>query len=162
MEPLKLPKNLVNNGDVLKVMRELNNLNDFFIDARARQPGISLQMPKTSKVLEQLAIDNKRNLFEQPQRKQLYLELEGLTKNAPKFHISFATEPTPRALEPILMWLRENIHSQVLLSVGYQPAIAAGCVLRTSNKIFDMSMSEHLKKQAPMLTKLLAGSINGS
>jgi F0F1-type ATP synthase delta subunit len=162
MEPLKLPKSLVNNGDVMKIMRELNALNDFFISAQNRQPGTSLQMPKTTKTLEQLAIDNKVNLFDETMRTQLYGEMQKLSKQAPKFHISFATEPSPKALEPILLWLRENIHPQILLSVGYQPSIVAGCVLRTSNKIFDMSMSQHLKKQAPLLTRLLAGSINGN
>lgn len=162
MEQLKLPPNLVNRGDVLKTMRELNALNDFFVGAKVRQPGTGLQMPKTSKSLELLASENGRNLFDEQQRQTLYKDLATLSNGAPHLHISFASEPTPKALEPILVWLRENIHPQVLLSVGFQPAIAAGCVLRSSNKIFDMSMGPHLQKQAPLLMKLLAGSIDGS
>jgi F0F1-type ATP synthase delta subunit len=162
MEQLKLPPNLVSKGDLLKVTRELNALNDFFVGANARTPGTGIQLPKTSNMLEQLASQNGRNLLEEPQRQELYKQLVSLSNQAPNLHISFASEPTPRALEPILVWLRENIHPQVLLSVGFQPIIAAGCVLRTPNKIFDMSMGPHLQKQAPLLMKLLAGSIDGA
>jgi F0F1-type ATP synthase delta subunit len=161
MEQLKLPVSLVNKGDVLRLMREVNALDDFFVGAAARQPGQSIQPPKTSRVLEQLAADNARNLFEEQQRQKLYKELEDLSARAPSLHISFASEPSPRALEPLLRWMRDNLHPQVLLSVGFQPAIAAGCVLRTPNKIFDMSIGAHLEKQAPLLMKLLAGSIDG-
>lgn len=162
MEQLKLPVSLVSKGDVQRLLRELNALNDFFVGAAVRQPGQAVVMPKTSKILEQLAADNQRNLFEEPARKQLFADLENLVAKAPDLHISFATEPSPRALEPLIRWMRENLHPQVLLSVGYQPAIAAGCVLRTPNKVFDMSMGAHLRKQTPLLMKFLAGSINGS
>jgi len=162
MEQLKLPVSLVSKGDVQRLLRELNALNDFFVGAAVRQPGQSVVMPKTSKNLDQLATDNKRNLFEEPARKQLYADLENLLSNAPDLHISFASEPTPRALEPLIRWMRDNLHPQVLVSVGYQPAIAAGCVLRTPNKVFDMSMGAHLRKQTPLLMKFLSGSINGS
>jgi hypothetical protein len=162
MEQLKFPNSLVTRGDLLKVLRELNSLNDFFVGANARHPGQGLQLPKTSKVLEQMAADNKCNLLEEAGRQAMYKELERLSKEAPSLHISFATEPSPKSLEPILVWLRENIDPQVLLSVGYQPTIAAGCVLRSANKVFDMSMGKHLAAQAGLLSHLIAGSINGS
>ena len=162
MEQLKLPKDLIGKGDVHRILREINALNDFFVGAKARQPGSSVQMPKTSRTLETMAAENGLNLFEESVRQQLYKTLDVLSESAPSMHISFASEPSPKALEPILSWLRENIHPQILLSVGYQPSIAAGCVLRSTNKIFDMSMGAHLQRQTPLLMKLLAGSINGS
>lgn len=162
MEQLKFPATLVTKGDLLKIVRELNSLNDFFVGAAARQPGQALQLPKTSKVLEQIAADNKCNLLEESGRTGLHKELDRLSRDAPTMHISFATEPSPKSLEPILTWLRQNIHPQIILSVGYQPTIAAGCVLRSANKVFDMSMGKHLAKQTSLLSHLIAGSINGS
>jgi hypothetical protein len=161
MAPLKLPNSVLNKGDLLRLTRELNSLNDFFISAQARQPGTPIQPPKTSRPLEQLAQDNGLNLMDGAQREALYKNLQFLSENAPSLHISFANEPTPRALEPIMVWLRENIHPQILLQVGYRPAIAAGCVLRTPNKIFDMSLGVHLQKQVPLLMKLIGGATNG-
>jgi hypothetical protein len=161
MAPLKLPTSIFNRGDILRLMRELNALDDFFISAQARQPGTAIQPPKTSRPLEQLAQENGLSLMDATQRKNLYKNLQFLSENAPNLHISFANEPTPRALEPILIWLRENIHPQALLQVGYQPIIAAGCVLRTPNKIFDMSLNVHLQKQVPLLMQLIGGVVRG-
>jgi F0F1-type ATP synthase delta subunit len=67
----------------------------------------------------------------------------------------------PKALEKILLWLRQNVHPQVLLQVGLQPAIAAGCVLRTTNKIFDMSLKAHLSQQTDYLKQLISGAADG-
>jgi hypothetical protein len=39
--------------------------------------------------------------------------------------------------------------------VGLQPTIAAGCVVRTSNKVFDMSLKEHLTEQEQYLMQLI-------
>lgn len=162
MAPLKLPTGVLNKGDVMRLMREINALDDFFITAKARQAGTPIQPPKTSHILEQLAQENGQNLMDTSQRQTLYKNLEALVQKAPSLHISFASEPTPRALEPLLIWLRENVHPQILLQVGYRPAIAAGCVLRTPNKIFDMSLGVHLQKQVPLLMKLISGVADGS
>lgn len=162
MAPLKLSGSLINKGDLMRAMRELNSLNDFFVGAKARQAGSAVQMPKSSKVLEELAANNQINLLEETARNQLYAALKELEHSAPSLHMSFASEPSVRTLLPIITWLRENIDPQIFLSVGYQPAIAAGCVLRTPNKIIDMSMGAYLKTQTPVLMRLLSGSVHGS
>ena len=75
-------------------------------------------------------------------------------------HISFAAEPSVKALETILVWLRDNIHPKVLLQVGLQPAVAAGCVLRTPNKVFDMSLRAYLDRQGDYLVQLIRGAVH--
>jgi hypothetical protein len=162
MAQLKLNAGIIGRGDLLRLSRELNALNDFFIGARARSPAQAAALPKTSKLLEQLAADNQHNLLDEQQRLNLVAELKQLEDKAPSVHISFAAEPTPKTLQPLVVWLRENIHPDILLSVGYQPRIAAGCIVRTPNKIFDLSMGAYLAKQTPLLTKLIAGSIDGN
>ena len=162
MAQLKLNQEIIGQGDILRLMRELNAMDDFFVGAKARSAATPAALPKTSKVLERLAADNQCNLLDEKQREAFAVALKTLSTSAPALHMSFAAEPTPRTLQPLVTWLRDNIHPNVLLSVGYQPHIAAGCVVRTPNKIFDLSMGAYLEKQAPLLTKLLAGSINGS
>jgi|SRR5665213_488885 len=162
MAQLKLNEEIIGRGDLLRLSREVNALNDFFVGAKARSAASPAELPKTSKQLDRMATDNQCNLLDEKQRQTFSELLKSLESTAPTLHISFATEATPRTLQPIIAWFRENIHPNILLSVGYQPHIAAGCVLRTPNKIFDLSMGAYLEKQAPLLTKLLAGSINGS
>ena len=161
MESLKLPTSLLNKGDVMRLMRELNALNDFFVGASVRQPGTAMQVPKTTATLNQLAELNKANLVDETTRKSLYTALGMLLNQAPNVHISFASEPSPKTLEPILIWLRNNVHPQLLLEVGLQPSIAAGCIVRTPNKIFDFSLRSYLDKQTQYLAALVTGAVDG-
>jgi F0F1-type ATP synthase delta subunit len=160
-QTLKLPNNLVSQVDVARVIRELNSLNDFFISSEARKSGTPMTPPRLTRQLDQLARDNGINLLESAHRQQLYGWLNESLGNAPLIHISFAAEPSTKALDVIVIWFRSNIHPQALLQVGLQPTIAAGCVVRTANRVFDMSMRSYLKKQEPYLVELIAGAARG-
>ena len=162
MALLKLPSNIVSQTDVARLIRELNGLDDFFIGAKNRPSGTSVQPPRLSRLMDGLSRENGVNLLEEKHRTKLMEMLKEVHKSAPSMHISFAVEPSPKALEQVLIWMRQNIHPQVLLSVGLQPAIAAGCILRTTNKVFDMSLRSYLKQQSPYLTRLIRGAVDGS
>jgi F0F1-type ATP synthase delta subunit len=161
MEPLKLPAGLTGLPDVTRLSRELNGLNDFFAGAQNRAAGTAMQLPKISRLLDSLARDNKVNLLKEAERAGLQKALNDVYEHAPSLHISFAVEPSAKALEKILMWIRQNVHPQALLQVGLQPAIAAGCVLRTTNKVFDLSLRSNLQKQSGYLTQLVRGAVDG-
>lgn len=161
MAPIKLPAALVSQADVARLTRELNSLNDFFVGAKARTAGTAMSMPKITRMMQQLSSDNKINLINEDERSKLGEQLKIVYEHAPNLHISFAVEPSPKALEKILVWMRQNIHPQTLLQIGLQPAIAAGCTLRTTNKVFDMSLRANLKKHTDYLTQLIQGAVDG-
>lgn len=159
MAQLKLPTSLISRGDVFRLMRELNSINDFFAGAAARAAGTPQAPPRTTRVLDQFCDVNGANLLDAGHRKALMSSLEALIQQAPNLHISFATEPLPREVEPILIWMRDNIHPHTLLQVGIQPSIAAGCILRTPNRMFDMSLRVHLQKKAHLLSEMISGAM---
>jgi len=161
VEHLKLPTTLINQVDLARIIRELKTLNDFFVDARIRTAGTSMILPKLSRVLDQLARENDINLLDDKQRVQLLEAMQSIQNSAPKMHLSFAAEPSFKSLEKVLIWLRANIHPYSLVQVGLQPAIAGGCVLRTSNRVFDMSLRSGLKKQEIYLAQLIKGAADG-
>ena len=158
---LKLPIGVISQIDVARLVRELNSLEDFFTAADTRKAGTPIAPPRLTRMLDNVARDNKCNLLDKTQRQQLSSQLDQILKQAPLLHISFASDPPPRTLERILVWLRANIHPQTLLQVGLQPTIAAGCMLRTPNKVFDMSLRSHLKNQESFLVQLIAGAAHG-
>ncbi|HEX5448300.1 MAG TPA: F0F1 ATP synthase subunit delta [Candidatus Saccharimonadales bacterium] len=162
MEQLRLPSAVVSPSDIARMMRELNGLDDFFVDAETRKAGTTVKLPKLTRSLDQLARDNGINLLQEAERSKLMESLKTVSRQAPNLHISFAVEPSPKSLEKILIWMRRNIHPQTLLSVGLQPAIAAGCVLRTPNKVFDMSLRNALNRQTSYLSQLIKGAADGS
>jgi hypothetical protein len=159
--PLKLSYLVVSQTDITRLRRELNSLNDFFTAAQARQTGTTMNLPKITGTLSQLAQDNGVNLLDDNQRAQLDKALEQVYEKAPSLHISFASEPSPRALQSVIHWLRTNIHPQALVQIGLQPSIAAGCTLRTPNHYFDLSLRTAIKKAEPYLFKLIAGAVDG-
>lgn len=152
---VKIPLSLAGRPDISRLVRELGRLDEFFLSANARKSGTPIQPPRVTRMLSTLAQDNRLNLLQNGERAFLKQELETILKQAPNLHISFAAEPSPKILEQIIAWLRENIHPEALVIVGLQPNIAAGMVLRTPNKIFDMSMQSYLKRQEPYLVKLI-------
>jgi len=158
---LKIPITLVSRYDVSRLLRELNSLDDFFAGAKSRPAGTALPAPRPSNLLNQLVSDNQVNLLEEAQRQQLKARLEGLLKTAPQLRISFSSEPPAKVLEQILSWMRQNIHPTLLLQVGLQPNVAAGFMLRTPNKWFDMSLRPRLQKEQPYLIELIAGATGG-
>ena len=161
MEHLKLSNMVISPADVARLRRELVGLNDFFVDAQARRTGTAMRLPKLTRLLNDLAKDNGVNLLEEADRNRLSEALGVIYDDAPTLHISFASEPSPKALEKLIVWVRGNIHPQALLQIGLQPTVAVGCFLRTPNKAFDMSLRASLKKSQPQLVKLIDGAING-
>lgn len=162
MELLRLPAGLIGLSDIARLTREINSLNDYFAGAKSRPAGTaSAQLPKISRLLDELAKENKINLLDENERAKLQKNLQEIYDKAPSMHISFAVEPSPKALESILSWIRQNVHPQALLNVGLQPGIAAGCMLRTTNKVFDMSLRSNLQKQSGYLTQLVRGAVDG-
>lgn len=79
--------------------------------------------------------------------------LQGFRDSAPKIHMSFAVEPSAYFLNKVVVWLRANINPVILIEVGLQPALAAGCSVRTANKLFDMSLKNRFVDSRPFLIK---------
>ncbi len=161
MGPLKLPSTVISQTDIARLMRELNGLDDFFVGAHARQSGTKMGLPKISRQIDLTARENKINLLDMAGRQHMMAELKTIYEKAPNLHISFAIEPSPKAFEKVILWMRSNIHPQTLVSIGLQPAIAAGCVVRTTNKVFDMSLRASLAKEAGYLKELVQGAVDG-
>jgi F0F1-type ATP synthase delta subunit len=152
---LKLPPGVVSRGDLARLIRELNQFSDYLVGAKYRREEAAAEAKHVSALLAQLASINQLNLLDDSHLKTLQTRLDELNKSAPNLHVSFSAEPSVKAVERVLLWLRANVHPQTLLQVGLQPNIAAGCMLRTSNKVFDMSLRQTLKQQEPYLLKLL-------
>lgn len=157
----KLPLSVISAGDLARLIRELSNLDEYFISSAARKAGETNQPPRLTRPLDQIARENQINLLDDGHRKALVAQLDKIKTSAPPLHISFAAEPPPKTLEQVLSWLRENIHPYALVQVGLQPSIAAGCILRTPNKVFDMSLRKHLEAQRPYLGELIKGAVGG-
>lgn len=150
-----LPLLVISPSDVSRLARELEGLSDYLHQAGLRKGGDAVKLPRTSRMLDELANANDLNLLQAEDREKASTFLGQIAKSSPVVTMSFAAEPSSAFLAKVVTWLRQNIHNSLLLRVGLQPTIAAGFTLRTTNKYFDFSLRKHFDEQRPLLIEKL-------
>lgn len=154
---LVVPTSVVTYVDVAHLGREVEAIDAFMQQAQLRKAGASVTMPKLSAMLGEITQANQLNLLDTQDRTKLAQFIQALKKEAPVVHVSFAAEPSLVFLHKLCAWFRKEVSPYILLHVGLQPSIAAGCVVRTTNKYFDFSLRQHLTEKKPELAKYLGG-----
>ncbi|MGH7234453.1 MAG: hypothetical protein ACREF7_03360 [Candidatus Saccharimonadales bacterium] len=151
---LILPLRIVSQGDAMRLLRELEALNDYIHQSELRQPGTTLKtLPKASASLTDFASENNLNLLKAEAREEAIGYLSEITKNPLVVHISFASEPSSTFMHKIAGWFREQINPNLLINVGLEPSIAAGFTLRTLNHYHDFSLRQQFSDQRELLLK---------
>lgn len=148
---IELPTIVFGPVEINRLLRELEELDNFIQQANIREPGKQPPLPKTSRSLDAVANNNNLNLLLPSDRKKLQQFLTSVKTKAPVIHMSFAADPSATFTAKIVAWLRTNVHPYALLQLGLQPNIAAGCVMRTPNKTFDFSLRNHLAAKRELL-----------
>jgi F0F1-type ATP synthase delta subunit len=150
---LKLPLSLATKQDVALIHRELSDYIDAAVQIKIRKqkPDGSALSPalKDVVVLNQIDINNPQSA------QQLLVALNELPKKSQVFHMSFATNPTPDVTQKLIEWFRKEINPRIILSVGVQPTIAAGVILKTQNRQYDFSLRKHLELNRSKLVEVL-------
>ncbi len=154
-EIISLPTSLVSRVDATRVARELESMSNF-IEQQTHHHDKS-NAPRLSIILEELSELNSLDLTKGQERDRLYAFLKELKSDAPTIHMSFAVVPSSLFTSKLITWLRSQIHPLLLLDIGLQPSIAAGCVIRTNSKYFDCSIRQHLLQNKPKLLDLMRG-----
>lgn len=148
---LVLPGQVIGRVDVGRLLREVEELDNFMKQAAIREPGTPVKMPKTSRLVDEMVTTNKLNMLHEADRARLIDFLKSVKAKAPIMHMSFSADPSPTFLTKLIAWLRAEIHPLVLLQVGLQPNIGAGVIVRTTNKHFDFSLRQRFKKEREKL-----------
>lgn len=156
---LALPTLVFGTVEVHRLQRELEALEEFMQQAALRNKQAKTQpdLPRVSRLLDALASENHRNLLQPQDRKELAAFLQHVATEAPTIHMSFATDPSAAFTAKVVGWLRSNIHPLVMLQLGLQPSIAAGCIVRTSNRQFDLSLRHRFESKREVLMNALDG-----
>lgn len=157
--PGQLPALVVGSIEVVRLLKELETIDNALLSHTLRKQGSGANMLKTSRLMDQVVHINQLNLLQKTDRQRLARFLESIRKQAPVLHISFSADPPPSFMEKLVAWLRREIHPQVLVTVGVQPTIAAGCIVRSTNKYFDFSLRQGFTAKRDLLIKQLAPAI---
>jgi hypothetical protein len=144
---LVLPIAVVSPTDIARMLKELDSLDEFFRQSAIRTGGQPQTAPRYSRLLDEVVVANKLNLLQPDNRESLKESFQELSEHAPILHISFSTDPPGPYVQKIVDWLRTNVESTILVRVGLQPNIGAGCVVRTTNKSFDFSLRKFFESK---------------
>lgn len=154
---LILPLGVISRVDIGRLLREVELLTGFLQQAAIRQPGTSIKLPKTSRMLDEIIQVNQLNVLIEADCARLKSFLESVKKQAPVMHMSFSADPSPLFSQRLVEYLRKEIHPLVLVQVGLQPNIGAGCVVRTTNHYFDFSLRQRFTNNRELLAMKLKG-----
>jgi hypothetical protein len=155
---LLLPVSVVSRVDVGRLLREVESIDSFLKQSAIREPGTPVKLPRTSRLFDETVETNKLNVLHEDDRLRLHGFLTEVKSHAPTLHMSFSADPSPTFTQKLITWLRAEIHPIVLLQVGLQPNMGAGCVVRTTNKYFDFSLRSRFKEKGAVLAQLLKAS----
>lgn len=136
-----LPATIVGLVDIGRLIRELEKLEQALQASEIRAQATT-GTPKVSALLDQLSQANGVDLSQAHDRKSLLEFLQLVRRDAPRVHVSFSADPSPLFLSKLMTWFRSRIHPLLLVAIGLQPGIGAGCMLRTTNRYFDMSLGK--------------------
>jgi hypothetical protein len=156
MEPkkareFKLPVSVVTQYDVSKLLLDLENVEDFFLQVKVRRAGNAVNLPAISPQMEDVVRQNDLNLLQASDRERLKFILMTIHTKSPIIHMSFSVSPSQKFLEKIISWMRNNVSEIVILQIGLQPNMGAGFTMRTTNKFFDFSLRQHLNQKRDLL-----------
>jgi hypothetical protein len=147
----QLPVLVASTVDVGRLIREIENIDDVLHQLGLRKSGSNVQIPQTSHLMDLMVQLNKLNLLQETDRTALLKFLTAVRDRAPRLHVSFSADPNVTFIEKLMVWLRKEINPYLLLTIGLQPNIAAGCIVRSANKYFDLSLRQDFANKRELL-----------
>lgn len=156
-----LPLSVVTPIDIARLIRELDGLDEYLRQMSLRQGQDLQELPNYSRMLDGVVHNNNMNLLDGNERQSLKQQLINLQKTAPVLHISFSAEPPGSYVQKIVDWLRQNLDPLILVRVGLQPNIGAGCIVRTPNRQFDLSLRSYFDSKHDFFMRKLHEVLSG-
>lgn len=153
----RLPSSVYSPSLVSGLLRELDRLDNSVLQQLATKKGE--HSIKLSPLMMSVVETNKVDIDSQTNREDLKKFLNSVKLTSPVVHISFASDPSASFMQKLTEWFRTQVNPNVLITVGLQPTIGAGCVIRTTNKQFDLSLGEEFTKQREQLISRFSLSV---
>ena len=70
-------------------------------------------------------------------------------------HVTFAASAGRDELAKLVDWVRQSVHPQAVLTIGLSPELIGGAYVRTTNKVFDLSVRSQLAQGRQIIQKEL-------
>lgn len=155
MPDFVLPLNMIGRAEVSHAEREVIHLDEVLRQINISGKSSGQTFPPTSQILAEFSKANNLDIYKPSDRDLLQQHLVYIKTHAPYVHASFASDPPLAAVQKILAWMRREVNPMILMQIGLQPGIGGGCILRTTNKYFDLSLRRFFNEHSELLTSQL-------
>lgn len=81
--------------------------------------------------------------------------LKALLSSSPQISLVVASMPNGEELNELTGWFRSHIHPHTMLHIAQNSDLLAGCVLRTSGQVYDLSLRSNLFANSEKLVERL-------
>lgn len=155
---LVLPLLVASRVDIGRLLRELEMIDEAVSQAKIRAVqtgGGQVALPRMTQLMDKTIELNHLDLTDDTQRHGLQTFLLQVREHAPVLHLSFSADPSSSFIERLMAWLRKELDSNMLVTIGLQPNIGAGCIVRTTNRYFDLSLRQDFDKKRDLLIEKL-------
>jgi F0F1-type ATP synthase delta subunit len=152
----KLPVTIATRTQLVNVYENLKSVLEKGIQNNIRaNEGVDFEdLPEVSSALAEIIKENNIKVDNQS-LKELEAWMGDLKHTAPVVRFTFASDPENEVVARIVKWLRDESGKEVLVRIGVQPTIAAGCIVHTPSHQYDFSLRNHLLENVPLFTKIL-------
>ena len=154
----KLPPQIATKTELARLVQERDLVSEALLQSGLRNGRPPTKAPQTTQLLTAVLELNQIDLLKPSDLQSLGQTLRDILNTAPVLHFSFSADPNPLFIEKLVTWLRREIHPQILLSIGLQPTMGAGCVVRGNSKYFDFSLKRDFIAKREMLVTKLTGT----
>jgi F0F1-type ATP synthase delta subunit len=151
---IKIPDIVFGMPEVRRILREIEDVEKRQLESKIRVNATNDKLD-CSRSLELLISQNKLDVNNAQDLSRLQDFLQDLEKTAPIVNVSFAGDPSAAFLVKIVDWFRRNADPRTMVKWGLQPEITAGCIIRTHNKVFDLSLRNNFAQKRSILSDLL-------
>tara|TARA_Y100001970_G_scaffold250241_1_gene321816 strand:- start:256 stop:738 length:483 start_codon:yes stop_codon:yes gene_type:complete len=154
-DTVALPESVVTKADLSRLIREVEEYSEVAYQAEVRgstAPSVHYASP----ALQFLARQQEGILNSRQARHTLLDQLHTLQGVVIPVHVGFASQPSIKALQQLVVWFRKNVDPSIVVQVGVDPSIIGGCVVRTTNRVFTFTLAEALRSSQTALAKEVA------
>lgn len=139
-----LPDSVITPSQVGRLLAEMNKLNEIITQFEIKAQQSDIKLNDISPDLHEYLKLNNLDILKPDQRATAINHLNLVSTDSPVLHFSFAVDPSSEFTAKLIAWLRKNIHPLCLVVIGLVPGIGAGCYVRTTNKVFDLTLKTRL------------------
>ena len=149
-----LPLSMAQPLDLGRVVRELATIDEHLRQEAILNPEKQIAVKASHKLYDLITINNV-DINNPEQRLSLASWLISLRKTAAVINVSFGTEASEDFIQKIAAWFRKEIDPECFIIVGLEPTIGVGSMVRTRNKVFDLSLKKRLETNNKLLFEQL-------